>query len=525
MDPKNPLIPQDPSYDPSGSSVPPALLSMLSGGGADSSASPRPTLGTEAQLQAPANDAAQTPEPGMWSNDGKTLTLPAQDRTNSSEPLSPDEHVGILKTIGRLAGGFSGLSNPNSSPQVGMGARIAGLAGRVGGGLAAAMGTPEQKQIAEEEHQLPLKIAQIQNEREWRQGMLGNKTVESGIHQQRANTAADMADVAQQNADTASDLKQKQIEHLDAQMNGEALVTQEAAAAAGDPSLAGKKLPTLEYQQRITNPINNQLKAAGGTKTVDLGADGVWGYNPLLGRTIRLGDSPAVARSNSMLLRTQLPVNDAKGNTLGWVNPQTNSFTPVGAINTKGGGAPLSSAVGGNVIPPKPTSSVLSRGQVAQTILPQIPLIQDEVSKLSDKIGPGAGRWNDFWVNRGGVNDPDFAGLNQDLQLYATAIGLAHFGASMPEGFVKDMMRDFGTAQSPEDLQARIEHAQGWVAGYASRVGGGKSAATPPANATPPSGMEVSLADARKLPAYRGKSDAVIRAAITAQGHKVKEDQ
>ena len=128
---------------------------------------------------------------------------------------------------------------------------------------------------------------------------------------------------------------------------------------------------------------------------------------------------------------------------------------------------------------------MLSRGQVAQTILPQIPIIQKEVSDLSDKLGPGEGRWNDFWVNKGGVNDPAFAGLNQDLQLYATALGMAHFGASMPEGFVNDMMRDFGTAQSPEDLQARINHAENWISGYASRIGGGNKNPQGPASNPP----------------------------------------
>jgi hypothetical protein len=504
-------------------SVPTPLLPAMSSSTPTAIAAPPkgPTLGTEEQLQAPAQNAESEPASGgSWSADGKTLTLPP-------DQLHPAEHVGILKTIGRLASGAFGLSDPNSSPQAALGARIGALAGRTGNALAEAAGTPEQKQLAEERTQMPLKLAQIQNEREYRQGILGNKAVESGIHQQRANTADQMADVAQQNADSAENLKRKQMEEIDAKMNGEVIVTPEAANAAGDPSLANKRLKTLEYQQRVTNPINNQLKAAGGTKTVDLGADGVWGYNPLLGRTQRLGDSPAVARSNSMLLRTQLPVNDAQGNTLGWVNPQTNSFTPVGSINTKGGGAPLSASLGGDVVPPKPTSSMLSRGQVAQTILPQIPVMKQEVAALSDKIGPGAGRWNDFWVNKGGINDPEYAGLNQDLQLYATALGMAHFGASMPEGFVKDMMRDFGTAQSPEDLLSRIDHAEGWVRGYAQRVGGGnspvpKKGTTVPSSSTPPpSGKEVSLAAAMALPINKGKSETDVRADIVAHGHKV----
>src|SRR5208282_98301 len=129
---------------------------MLSGGGGDST-SARPTLGTEDQLQAPTNAATQTPEEGSWSDNGHTLTLPQRSGANSEGPLSPDEHVGILKAIGRLAGCALGFSDPNSSPQAATGSRIGGLAARLGAGLAMAAGTPEQKQLAQEQLQVPLK--------------------------------------------------------------------------------------------------------------------------------------------------------------------------------------------------------------------------------------------------------------------------------------------------------------------------------------------------------------------------------
>ena len=267
------------------------------------------------------------------------------------------------------------------------------------------------------------------------------------------------------------------------QMNGEVYVTPEAAKAVGRPELADKSLGALAYQQQVTNPLTNQLKAGGAGKTVDLGADGVWGYSPLTGRTTRLGDSPSVARSNAMLLRTQIPETDNQGNTVAFLNPQTRTRTPVSSIGGAGG-------VGG-VIPPKPTSSMLTMGQMAQTIQAQVPALKQEVADLGDKIGATGGRWNDFWVKKAGINDPAYAGVDQDLQLYATALGKAHFGASMPEGFVKDMMHDFSMAQSPEDLQSRIDHAEGWVNGYAARVGGkmpsGSPNAAPTANSGSPS--------------------------------------
>lgn len=452
----------------------------------------KPTLGTDAQLNAPT-DAMSHAEPTL-SADGGTVTLPAH-RGDSDNP-------GFLAKLGRLAAGMTGLSDPDSSPQAGMGAKIGELAGRVGNGLAESAGTPMQKQLANERIQMPLKSAQIQNEMEARRAMAANAANKTNLQYGPEGTSRMTAEAAQQNADSNEGLRDAHQKQIEASLNGQVHVMPQIAQMIGRPELADQNIPPIRYQQEVSNVLKSL-----GAKTVDLGKDGVWGASPLTGRITRLGDSPSVARADSMLLRTQLPVNDAQGNTLGWVNPQTNSYTPVGDIHGKNGGAPLSEAVGGNVIPPKPTSSVLSRGQVAQTILPQVPVIREEISDLADKIGPGAGRWNDFWVNRGGVNDPAYAGLNQDLQLYATAIGLAHFGASMPEGFVKDMMRDFGTAQSPQDLTARIDHAEVWVQDYASRVGGGNAVPKPstnvPNSSTPPAKKQ-SFADWQKSQAKTG---------------------
>ena len=92
-----------------------------------------------------------------------------------------DEQPSFLRKLARIAGGVVGFEDPNSSPQANLGARIGSLVGRTGNALAMAAGTPEQRQIAEEQNQLPLKLAQIRNEQEYRRGVLG-------INQQNANT-------------------------------------------------------------------------------------------------------------------------------------------------------------------------------------------------------------------------------------------------------------------------------------------------------------------------------------------------
>lgn len=494
-------------------SVPPVLSPAVSG---DTTA-PTPLL--------PPLSSAPTTVPGSTANLESRAASPDTlanniASTKQDQENEKDQNPGFLKKLARLAGGAVGFEDPNSSPQANLGSRIGSTVGRVGASLALAAGTPEQKQLAEEQLQMPMKVAQIQNEMQYRNGLLG---VRNAANENAANktalqfgpegTSRMTAEAAQQNADSNEALRAAHQHQIEASLNGQVYVMPELGQMIGRPDLAGQSISPIRYQQEVANVLKSL-----GAKTVDLGENGVWGASPLTGRITRLGDSPAVARSNSMLLRTQLPVNDAQGNIIGWANPQTNSFTPVGSIHAKGTGAPLSENLGGDVIPPKPTSSVLSRGQVAQTILPQVPVMKQEVAALADKIGPGAGRWNQFWVNKGGINDPEFAGLNQDLQLYATALGMAHFGASMPEGFVNDMMRDFGTAQSPEDLQARIDHAEGWIRGYAEHIGGGnrapKKGTTVPNSSTGP----LSLKEAQDYLQKAGGDAAKARALAKKDG-------
>jgi hypothetical protein len=110
-----------------------------------------------------------------------------------------------------------------------------------------------------------------------------------------------------------------------------------------------------------------------------------------------------------------------------------------------------------------------NRAEFAKTVIDQIPNITSEVDALAAKIGPGAGRWNDFWVKKVGANDPDYAALDQDLGLFASAVAVTHFGArGGGQHFIEALKKDFGQAQSPEDLKARIKSADKWLTGYAN---------------------------------------------------------
>jgi len=325
--------------------------------------------------------------------------------------------------------------------------------GRLSSDYTQNFGTPLDRELA-------VKRQELNNEAAWR---MANLREMQSWHQTQGDIRQQQVDTAQQNADT----KAQKLSEDEYQFQ-QGLIPIDATTARvlfNNPNMAGQAVPFKVW--------DSVLKSRGFIAQ-DLGPDGTWFVN----RTnpneryklsdASLGLSKARITAQGMAGRAGMigwvPRTDAQGNIVGYYQPGTNSFRPISE-------APMSD-VYGSVIPPKPTSSMLTQGQMSQTILEQLPTIQSEISNLADKIGPGAGRWNNFWVNKGGTDDPDYARLNQDLQLLAAAVGKAHFGARIPEGFVAEMMRDFGAAQSPDDLLARIESADRWVTGYASRIGG-----------------------------------------------------
>jgi hypothetical protein len=172
-----------------------------------------------------------------------------------------------------------------------------------------------------------------------------------------------------------------------------------------------------------------------------------------------------------------------------------------------------------------PTSQMKNVSAQAKLAAGQIPDIIKEVHDLGDSLGPVAGRWNEFMQGKVGTDNPAFAGLRADLMMQGTAVALAHARGRLPE----NLRVEFDTMinspqQSPANIISVLTHIQPWLekAGAMSEQpintphvapkSGGGGAST---------GMSVSLAAARQLPAMKGKSDADITAAIKAQGHTV----
>ena len=126
-------------------------------------------------------------------------------------------------------------------------------------------------------------------------------------------------------------------------------------------------------------------------------------------------------------------------------------------------GTKISSAPGNKV-----TNTTRSMAEMARTVQPQIEVVKGKIHSLADSLGPAAGRWNELMVNKGGTDYPEFAGLDQDLDLLSSAIVRTHFGARGGQQYREALRKNFGEAQSPEDLLARIDSASGWIQGYAN---------------------------------------------------------
>lgn len=120
-----------------------------------------------------------------------------------------------------------------------------------------------------------------------------------------------------------------------------------------------------------------------------------------------------------------------------------------------------------------PTAQSRNMGEMASTVLQQTPRIIDEVKTLQNKFGPAAGRWNELYANKIGADDPEFTGLDSDLDLLSSAIVRTHFGAKGGQQYREALKKQFGEAQTADDLISRIQHADEWIQGYAKMAGHG----------------------------------------------------
>ncbi len=166
--------------DPNAPPIPDVLASAVG-------QSPMPPMLPAATPQPPTL-LSPPPPPVPTSTDNtsgpSSMTLPPRTAENESSPSSNNgQPPSMLSKIGRFAATLAGgpqLADPNATPEE-KAQGVLGILGRVGNVGGAAFGSPQQRQLAVERGQqqieqqkIPLQMAQLQNELQYRNALVGN---------------------------------------------------------------------------------------------------------------------------------------------------------------------------------------------------------------------------------------------------------------------------------------------------------------------------------------------------------------
>jgi hypothetical protein len=127
----------------------------------------------------------------------------------------------------------------------------------------------------------------------------------------------------------------------------------------------------------------------------------------------------------------------------------------------------------GTRMPEAPTGATRTRGQQAEALLQQLPSLEQQIKQLDaeGKLGPIAGRWNEFLVGRIGTNDPDVAGFRANLAAFVSGISKAHLNT---EQGVRDFENAIGGPKATAlNLLSAIEPLKDLLQKYRN-IGAGK---------------------------------------------------
>lgn len=289
----------------------------------DAATAPPPVPGPDDSSAAPdltSLASAPTTTTGSTANLESLAASPDAMAGKVAATKTADDNPGFLKKLARIAGGATGFEDPTSSPQAALGAKISSLSGRVGNALAESSGTPEQKELANQRLEMPLKMAQIQNEAAYRNGVLGNASNKTnlqygtGANGTPEGTSRMTAEAAQQNAESNEGLREAHQKQIEASLNGEVFVMPEIAKAIGRPELAATTMSPIKYQQQVANVLKSL-----GVKAMDLGNEGTWGTSPLTGRLAKISDSSPSQLANQRYMNRPVQALDPSDGTVKWM--------------------------------------------------------------------------------------------------------------------------------------------------------------------------------------------------------------
>jgi len=383
-------------------------------------------------------------------------------RTAATAQTEKNDHPSFLSKLGRVAGDFVGIDHKAS-----LGDNLRNLAARTGEGLAMAAGTPQQKQIAEEESQVPLKLAQIGNEREYRQALVGTKATANDINQQKADQAQEKAAGTMRLKGYVPDEKTPGAYRP---MNEDEILAdpvlsknQDLASAAAASKNAGAELSKARYDA-LMNPNNPTLllkaKQIENTYKLALAHLGMQMHTQARQDqefTYNYGQAPGGANANPTPAgaggagrATAQPGGLGLENApdMMMVNPATGLPIPMKMLSTL-----------------KPTPTEQNRADFAASAMHSADKIQQLVEQAKAQVGPFSGRVAELMA-KAGLGDQ----FNQEMQNYVrftqSAATAAHTGRfSVP--ILDKMDKMIGPEMNSDQLSGAIDSIKGQMAPYA----------------------------------------------------------
>jgi hypothetical protein len=143
--------------------------------------------------------------------------------------------------------------------------------------------------------------------------------------------------------------------------------------------------------------------------------------------------------------------------------------------NTPGGGIVQRLGAGAKIAPGSqtaagvssmntPTTNQRTAAGRAETVIAMAPEVLARIDAVAPKLGPIAGRWNEFMQGKVGNSDPDFSALRSDLLMMSSAVALAHAQGRLPENLREEFDRAINAPkQTPANLKATIQTMIPWL--------------------------------------------------------------
>ena len=138
--------------------------------------------------------------------------------------------------------------------------------------------------------------------------------------------------------------------------------------------------------------------------------------------------------------------------------------------------------------PNKLTNTMKTMKQQAQATLPGIDRALDETEKVANLLGPGEGRWNDFWTGKVGSGEPVYKHYKDEIGMVQSAVTLAHARGRMSNELFEHFEKMFDAGkQNAENMIQALNVAHEWLSDYAT-MGDGPGGGAYPAKPKPAGG-------------------------------------